>query len=741
MTPSADEQAFIHGKYIRELLKNKFVPETRAQLLEIIERMQNNENVAAVILAGTALPLLLRGAEPDRLRFVDTTLIRGCGGACDFKLAASKTAPADFSLAKRAPRRNFLLPRMDVELEKLVEAGKLTAKAADQLEKLKPGSYCLHKSWGFGKVAEWNLLLNQILINFPGKKAHPMQLAYAAENLTVIPPAHFLARKATDLSGVKEQLKKDPISVIRNILESLGGAATQAQISQLMIGDLMTEAEWKRWWTSASKSLKHEGYFLVPAKKTEPIRLRAEKVSRADELVAFFNQARQPKEQAATLDQIVKFSAEFNDPAAQLQPLINSIEEAAERNQRFNPAFVFELVMTRDDLLERLPQLKTSNPSLTLARLIADEEPRLIAILPKIPSAKEKRVLAAMPAALGPEWSKRALQFMQSNHARAVMQIPRVFAETGQQADLRAHFHRGIREHSITSEGLTWLCKERAGEWRDLITPDLLGAILSALERDQHNENSRGSKLRDLVLDDRELIPDMFAGAEMSVARDAMRRLMLTPVFDELTKRSLLARIIKLYPALESVITGEQKEEKTESLIVSWSSLDKRKAEFEELVNKKIPENSKEIGVARSYGDLRENFEFKAAKEMQAVLMRRKVELEGALHRARGTSFENPDLSQVSIGTVVTLRATSSGKDESYTILGAWDSDPEQGIISYQTAIGQALLGHRVGEKITLNTDQGSEIFEISAIESAPVDVLPAESSPDAVAGIPVSVS
>src|SRR6185369_14611026 len=97
---------------------------------------------------------------------------------------------------------------------------------------------------------------------------------------------------------------------------------------------------------------------------------------------------------------------------------------------------------------------------------------------------------------------------------------------------------------------------------------------------DQHNETSRGSKLRDLLLDDRDLIPDMCEGADMGVARDGMRRLMLTPVFDELTKRSLLARIIKLYPELESVITGEQKEEKSEALVVSWSSLEKRKAEY-----------------------------------------------------------------------------------------------------------------------------------------------------------------
>ena len=132
--------------------------------------------------------------------------------------------------------------------------------------------------------------------------------------------------------------------------------------------------------------------------------------------------------------------------------------------------------------------------------------------------------------------------------------------------------------------------------------------------------------------------------------------------------------------------------------------------------------------MARSYGDLRENFEFKAAKEMQAVLMRRKSELETALHRARGTNFENPDISQVSIGTIVTLRESDSGQDESYTILGAWDGDPEQGIISYQTAIGQALLGKRIGERVTLNTDTGSASYEVVSIEAAPVDITPESS-------------
>src|SRR5690242_5094908 len=120
---------------------------------------------------------------------------------------------------------------MNSELGKLVESGKLTAAAAEQLEKLQPGTYCLHKSWGFGRIADWNLLFNQILIDFPGKKGHPMQLGYAADNLTVIPPEHFLAKKKDDLQAIKEQAKKDPAGLMRNVLESLGGAATLAQIN------------------------------------------------------------------------------------------------------------------------------------------------------------------------------------------------------------------------------------------------------------------------------------------------------------------------------------------------------------------------------------------------------------------------------------------------------------------------------------------------------------------------------
>src|SRR5206468_1758366 len=172
-------------------------------------------------------------------------------------------------------------------------------------------------------------------------------------------------------------------------------------------------------------------------------------------------------------------------------------------------------------------------------------------------------------------------------------------------------------------------------------------------------------------------------------------------------KRSLLAAIIKLYPEVQAMVVGTDKTAAPEAkIIVSWPSLKRREAELEDLDKNQIPQNSKDIGIARGYGDLRENGEFKAAKEMQTVLARRKAELEQMLARAEATEFVNPDISKVTLGTRVTLKDVKSGEVLVFTILGAWDSDLSKGIISYQTAVARALLNHTLGERIELSTDE-----------------------------------
>src|SRR6185369_8408373 len=213
------------------------------------------------------------------------------------------------------------------------------------------------------------------------------------------------------------------------------------------------------------------------------------------------------------------------------------------------------------------------------------------------------------------------------------------------------HLARLISQHQASSELLLWLAKERSDSFADILGPEVFRAMLTAMERDQFNEK-RSNRLRDFILDDQSLLVELIGSADLEVIKDLTRALQLSPCFDDMDKRSLLARIVKSYPAVQTLISGETTKQET-NLIVSWSSLERRKEEYNELVQKKIPANSKEIAIARSYGDLRENHEYKAAKEMQKLLMRRKGELETALVRARGTDFANIKSDVAGIGTRV----------------------------------------------------------------------------------------
>jgi transcription elongation GreA/GreB family factor len=603
---------------------------------------------------------------------------------------------------------------MHEELQQAVDAGKLSPATANVLSQLPPGAFCQHKSWGFGRVAEWSLLTGQILIDFPGKKAHPMQAQYAVETLRIIPVGHILARKHTDAEAVRGEAGSDAVGLVRGILRDHDGRATVEQILGVLVPEVFDAAGAKKWWESAKKKLKADGHFQLPVKKTDPVVLLDAPAAPGKGLIEKFRGARHLKDQVAALDQITKSLDDLVHEVDELRLLAAQIEDAAQKGRRLQSAQALELLLARDEILARHEALRPGEGAPDVVDILRGEEPRLPTLIASLPASKQRRAIDQFPAAFGDRWVDVALRLVQEVSARLVVEFSRLLEREGRKEDLRGALTKWISERSASSEILIWLCRERGAAFPELFGPDLLNAVFSALERDQLAEK-RGSRLHDTLFDDRELLGEMLSTGEPDEVRDAMRRLMLTPVFDDLSKRSLMGRIVKIYPEMQSMITGDSGE-REETLTVSWASLEKRKEEFEDLVNRQIPQNTKDIAIARSYGDLRENFEFKSAKEQQRVLMRRRAEAERDLGAARGTNFENPDTSQVSIGTVVTLR-DAEGVEETYSILGAWDSAPELGIVSYKAAIGQALLGRKAGETVSLPAEAGSREVTILSIE------------------------
>ena len=143
--------------------------------------------------------------------------------------------------------------------------------------------------------------------------------------------------------------------------------------------------------------------------------------------------------------------------------------------------------------------------------------------------------------------------------------------------------------------------------------------------------------------------------------------------------------------------------------------------QLRKIVEIDIPKNSKEIGIARSYGDLRENSEYKAAKEHQNILMRRQEEYEADLQQVQGTDFSAFVAEVAGVGTSVHIK-DSAGAEERYNILGEWDGDEELSIISSKSALAQALTGHKAGDDVVIPEVTGekkAKILEVTRLSDA----------------------
>src|SRR6266568_7873826 len=159
---------------------------------------------------------------------------------------------------------------MREEFEKMAAAGKLDRHYIESLVQLTNSGFCLHRSWGFGKIKTVDTVFARFTIDFQNKPNHTMDLGFAAESLKPIDPNHVLARKISDLEGLRQMAALHHLDLIKLVLQSFGGKATIEQVQQVLVPDIIAD-DWKKWWEVAKHELKKDGHFLVPAKKSDPI--------------------------------------------------------------------------------------------------------------------------------------------------------------------------------------------------------------------------------------------------------------------------------------------------------------------------------------------------------------------------------------------------------------------------------------------------------------------------------------
>lgn len=148
---------------------------------------------------------------------------------------------------------------------------------------------------------------------------------------------------------------------------------------------------------------------------------------------------------------------------------------------------------------------------------------------------------------------------------------------------------------------------------------------------------------------------------------------------------------------------------------LSKDGLEKLRAELDEMVSVKRPEVANRIHDAKEHGDLSENAEYEDAKNEQAFLEGKILALEGMLSSAVIIDTDRP-AGVVSLGSKITVKETGS-KPESYTLVGAAEANPKDGLISNESPLGKALLGRKIGDDVKVNAPQGTLSFRVVAID------------------------
>ncbi|MGJ8677986.1 MAG: GreA/GreB family elongation factor [Akkermansiaceae bacterium] len=597
---------------------------------------------------------------------------------------------------------------MHPDVAKLVEAGRIPQAVGERLSEISPGNFCTHKTWGAGKVQSWDLPTGKVVIDFEKQSNQEMALQFAIQKTEKLDSEHFNARKLDGIDELRDLVDSDPAELVKRTLESYGGSMMLDQLDRELCGSVVPEETYKKWWERAKKALREKHIFSVPSKRTDPLVLRDEVDSPADMMVSDFMDTRDAKLKVKALDSIRKKLAIFEDQEEKIKTLIEGINNFCQKGRKLNLTLVLEFLVARDEIVTHFDSIELADSDLRLSDVITSEQEKLIESLKGRSAATQRIVFQSFPDAFGDNWVQEILRVFDEVGSRGVTEIARYLQESNQEKVFVNHLNKSIANRSLGADALIWICREREKAAKDVFGFETGNSIINLLDRDHVSDGpSKSVRLRTLLTSDKTLIADILANAAEAEARQFGRKLYSSPVFTDLDRKSLMARVIKARPETQDLVSGEF-EKKVEGVISSNESIERRKKELEELIKVRIPENIKEVSVARSYGDLKENFEYHAAKQVQAMLANQRFQMEKDLASVQATNFKGVDTSVVGMGTIIHL-TDEAGQPVKYTILGAWDSIPEENVVSYLSDVALSLIGAKPGDVLDVR-DLESEL-------------------------------
>ena len=548
------------------------------------------------------------------------------------------------------------------------------------------GKYFFFERYGLGTVTDVNPGKREIVVDFEHKKKHFLSIDVARGLLEPIGEDHFLYQKHKNIETLKSMARSQPDELIVRLLSSFQEPLSAAQIKSYLEG-IIEKVEMNKFWEKARKRLEKHDNIRITGKTSKTYAFVASAEDKQDQAIRTFRKASKRRK----YELAEEYAGKLPDVLKILLPQLVRLGDEVKND---HPGLALDILMLVQD----------TDPSVELAYsandLLDSSPPE--AILKEMANHDHQRaILQLLQQRSGNAWTAVAakLVFEIDDFRLLDALVAELACAPGTLDDI---YHRILAMAKQYPKQFHWMLKKIAsGMLDEYMKPTLIPRLIDSLEY------VRGIKATAKTILSLDRFDKLITQAQPDLAARIRDAIIRSSTLTDYEKKHFLRIIEHHFP--------EFVEETTDIIYTTEAALKAKKAELEHIVSVEIPENKKEIGRAREFGDLSENFEYKSAKEKQDQLFAKVKAIEAELQRVQLIEPGKAMTDQVEIGTAVTLERTDKESSVTYRILGRWDTDLSNNVLSNEAPLALAMLGKRVGDEMQID---GVD-YKITTITSA----------------------
>lgn len=583
----------------------------------------------------------------------------------------------------------------------------------DLVAHMAKGNIVFHTGgWGTGEIVDVSFVREHLVIEFENVSGRKdLSFTNAFKTLIPLSSSHFLAKRFSNPDQLEKEGREDPIGLIKLLLHDLG-PKTAAEIKDELCELVIPEQDWTKWWQGTRAKLKKNTMVESPDTIKEPFYLRKAELSPEERL-------QQSMHNKTDINEIVQASYNFvrDTPSALKNPatkqaleekLLQLLEnKEITEEQKLQTHLLLEQFFNRTSSTKEIVELILHHDNLISViqsiDIVAFKKRALIAI-------KENRtdwvsiflnLLFSLPQAQLRDYIMKEL--LRKGETRALLEkkIAELLNHPARYPDIFVWYFQKV----ISDDEVEIPFQHQQGRIQFF---EAFFIVFNSLEN-QPDQRELLKKMYNLISSNRyALVRKLLQLTDIETAKEL---LLLASKCQTLTGHDTtilrsLTEVVHPSLAAPKQRKGEAKEEDDETEI--WTTEEgyqKMQERIRHIGTVEVVENAKEIEAARALGDLRENSEYKFAQERRARLQNELKTLSTQLNRARILTPDDIHPNEAGVGSIIDV-VDEKGNQQRYTILGPWDANPDQNILSFNSKFAQAMVGKKKGESFTFREDK-----------------------------------